>query len=102
MDYSFYGNLPIFSFYRIIDNVALVFAGKVLQMEAQGFDLAQFVVFSFSAGAKIAIEGGALLGGRIGKIYSKRYLLIKIKLYLSIYIHSMRVSKRNLRWNTNN
>lgn len=49
--------------------IGQVFANKLHQMELQGFDLSRFVVFGFSSGAKVAIDGGAALKGRIGKIY---------------------------------
>lgn len=72
MDYSFYSNYPTIGFNRNISYITKVFVDKIQQMEKQGFDLSQFLVFAFSAGSKIVIDGGAALGGRIGQIYCKK------------------------------
>lgn len=42
-------------------------------MEVDGIDLAKFAVFSFSIGAKVAIDGGVALGGRLGRVYGIKY-----------------------------
>lgn len=70
MDYSYYASTPqLMTFFRNFSSITQVLTNKIRHMETQGFDLSQFVVFGFSSGAKVAIDGGAALGGRIGKIY---------------------------------
>lgn len=71
MDYSFYANDPVFSFFRNVNNITQVLVNKYQQMEAQGFDLSQFMVFAFSAGTSVAIKAGAALGGRIGQMFGE-------------------------------
>lgn len=74
MDYSVYSKtrLPFKLFYWHLPYVSQVLVDKLRRMEEQeGFDLAQFVVFGFSSGAKVAIDAGLALGGRIGKIYCR-------------------------------
>lgn len=70
MDYSKYSSplLPFKLFWQLAD-ITQVFTDKLQHMEEQGFDLSQFVVFGFSSGAKVAIDGCAASGGRIGKLY---------------------------------
>lgn len=87
MDYSKYAFtfLPFLLFWRLPE-ITQVFTTKVQQMEAQGFDLSQFVVFGFSSGAKVAIDGGAASGGQIGKLYCKIKILINRPIIYDLFL----------------
>lgn len=72
MDYSRYSRQAYMALFGMFDSISEVLAGKLRQMERQGFSPDRGFIFGFSYGGRLALEGAHRYGPkRIKQIDSK-------------------------------
>lgn len=72
MDYKRYSRQPYMSLFGMFDSLSEVLAGKLRQLERQGFAPERGFIFGFSYGGRLALEASHRFGPkRISQIDSE-------------------------------